>query len=80
LIKIAIASGKGGTGKTTLAVNLAKIIAERSKVVLYDLDVEEPNCNLFLKMTEFNQVVSNRQIPALNKDKCTYCGICSQKC
>lgn len=44
-MKIAIASGKGGTGKTTVAVNLALALEE---VQLFDCDVEEPNCNLFL--------------------------------
>ncbi len=53
-MKIAIASGKGGTGKTTLAVNLAsflsrEVLNENQKIVLVDLDVEEPNSGLFLK-------------------------------
>ncbi len=46
-MKIAIASGKGGTGKTTLTTNLASYLAERNPVVLVDLDVEEPNSGLF---------------------------------
>ena len=48
-MKIAIASGKGGTGKTTLATNLASYLAEKQKVVLTDMDVEEPNSSLFIK-------------------------------
>ncbi len=44
-MKIAIASGKGGTGKTTVSLNLALALSE---VQLFDCDVEEPNCNLFL--------------------------------
>ncbi len=47
-MKIAIASGKGGTGKTTLAMNLAVRLAETADVVLVDLDVEEPNSALFV--------------------------------
>jgi len=47
-MKIAIASGKGGTGKTTLSTNLASFIAETEKIVLVDLDVEEPNSALFI--------------------------------
>ena len=47
-MKIAIASGKGGTGKTTLSTNLAAFFAEEEQVVLADLDVEEPNSGLFI--------------------------------
>lgn len=47
-MKIAIASGKGGTGKTTLSTNLATYLGETKSVVLVDLDVEEPNSKLFL--------------------------------
>ena len=47
--KIAIASGKGGTGKTTISTNLAAYIAEYKTVALVDLDVEEPNLHLFLR-------------------------------
>ena len=48
-MKIAIASGKGGTGKTTLSTNLASYLAYENDVVLTDLDVEEPNSGLFIK-------------------------------
>ena len=48
-MKIAIASGKGGTGKTTLSTNLASFLAETREVVLVDLDVEEPNSGLFIQ-------------------------------
>jgi len=47
-LKIAIASGKGGTGKTTLSTNLAYFLASEHQVVLTDLDVEEPNSGLFI--------------------------------
>ncbi len=47
-MKIAIASGKGGTGKTTVSTNLASLLAEKIAVVLADLDVEEPNSGLFI--------------------------------
>ena len=47
-MKIAIASGKGGTGKTTISTNLAAYLAETADVVIADLDVEEPNTGLFL--------------------------------
>ena len=45
---VAIASGKGGTGKTTLSTNLATFLGEKHRVVLVDLDVEEPNSKLFI--------------------------------
>ena len=48
-MKIASANGKGGTGKTTLSISLATFLAESQKVVLVDLDVEEPNSGLFIK-------------------------------
>ena len=47
-MKIAIASGKGGTGKTTLSTNLAAFMSQSGQVVLADLDVEEPNSGLFI--------------------------------
>ena len=48
-MKIAVASGKGGTGKTTVAVNLAHLASEAGKTVhLMDCDVEEPNCHIFV--------------------------------
>jgi MinD superfamily P-loop ATPase len=56
---IAIASGKGGTGKTTFAVNIAMYLSEikRQKVVLSDLDVEEPNSKLFIDVDFKNSQV-----------------------
>ena len=55
---LAIASGKGGTGKTTVAVNLARVVG--SRVLLMDCDVEEPNAHLFLKGSVCGQVGSQR--------------------
>ena len=48
-MRIAIASGKGGTGKTTLSTNLSAYLAETQQTILVDLDVEEPNAGLFIK-------------------------------
>lgn len=79
-IKIAIASGKGGTGKTTLSTNLAAYLAEQSNVVLVDLDVEEPNSGLFLKGNFIHQEEKNKMIPRWEQDKCTLCGICQKVC
>lgn len=76
-MKIAIASGKGGTGKTTVAVNLALALEE---VQLFDCDVEEPNCNLFLgfEMEPVEEVIF--LVPEINPDKCTLCRNCSDFC
>jgi MinD superfamily P-loop ATPase len=52
-MKISIASGKGGTGKTTLSTNLSDFLSKKYKTVLVDLDVEEPNSGLFSKVIWF---------------------------
>ncbi len=76
-----IASGKGGTGKTTVSTNLAALLAERDPVILVDLDVEEPNSGLFINgATELSRVVRNKMIPEWKPDACTLCGICQQVC
>lgn len=79
-LKIAIASGKGGTGKTTLAVNWSKLLSEKYKVALYDLDVEEPDCHIYLDLDHTKTLKSTRKLPVVDEDICDYCGICSQKC
>ncbi|MEA3316639.1 MAG: ATP-binding protein [Bacteroidota bacterium] len=79
-MKIAIASGKGGTGKTTLATNLAAYISETEKIVLADLDVEEPNSGLFVKGELVNSEDKFKMIPVWEEDKCTLCGICTKVC
>ncbi len=80
-MKIAIASGKGGTGKTTLSVNLAAYLAETRPVILTDLDVEEPNSGLFLKKgrAEFRKDVF-RMVPSWKQSSCTLCGLCQEVC
>jgi len=79
-LKIAIASGKGGTGKTTLSTNLAAYIAEREEIVLVDLDVEEPNSGLFFKGKLIHEEDIFKMIPQWDEKKCTLCGICTKVC
>ena len=77
---ISIASGKGGTGKTTVAVNLALSLAENEEVQLLDCDVEEPNSHIFLnpEITETKKAFI--PVPEINKEKCTFCGKCAKAC
>ncbi len=79
---IAIASGKGGTGKTTVAVSLAIAAAEESseKPLLLDCDVEEPNSGLFLDIDYTSGRDTGVLVPEVNHEKCTYCGRCSEVC
>jgi MinD superfamily P-loop ATPase len=77
---IAIASGKGGTGKTTLSTNLSALWAEKRQVVLMDLDVEEPNSGLFLNGTLIKQEIIEKFIPQWNPDVCKLCGKCQEVC
>ena len=78
--KIAIASGKGGTGKTTLSTNLASFIAEQEEVVLADLDVEEPNSGLFFTGKLIHSEDNFKMIPQWNESKCTLCNLCQKVC
>lgn len=77
-MKIAIASGKGGTGKTMVTASLA--VTWGKPVVAVDLDVEEPNLHLFVKP----KIAGNRQaiieVPAVDESKCTFCRECAQLC
>jgi len=93
---ITVASGKGGTGKTTVAINLALAVASASEsasgqpqevagaahkgVIFLDCDVEEPNAGLFLKPTFTQREEVGILIPEVDFDKCTYCGRCAEVC
>jgi len=80
-MKIAIASGKGGTGKSTVATNLVYSLSHRHKnLCLLDCDVEEPNCHIFLK-PQFNKTETVYvDTPEINAEKCVKCGKCAQVC
>ena len=79
-MKLAIASGKGGTGKTTLAVNLALYAAATRRVALLDLDVEEPNSGIFLKGMLKREKPLFRAVPEWKQEACVLCGKCSELC
>ncbi len=80
-MKIAIASGKGGTGKTTVAVNLAYVASHNGQQVAYvDCDVEEPNGHLFLNPAIDVRRPVGKLIPKVNEHRCSFCGQCNQIC
>ncbi len=76
-MKIAIASGKGGTGKTLVSTNLFNVITDS---IYIDCDVEEPNGHLFLNSTIEKETIVSSLIPSVNPNKCNSCGICAQVC
>lgn len=75
---LSIASGKGGTGKTTIAVNLARVLGRKAR--LLDCDVEEPNAQLFINAVLGNPVPVTTPVPAVDEDACTMCGECGDLC
>lgn len=74
---ISVASGKGGTGKTTVAVNLA---LSNFDVQFLDCDVEEPNAHIFLKPEIKEQKKAYIPVPEVDSSKCVYCGKCAKVC
>jgi len=77
-MKIAVASGKGGTGKTTVAVSLA--LSAGGPVTLLDCDVEEPNAGLFLPHENATMRPVTVPVPRIDTDRCTTCGKCASFC
>jgi MinD superfamily P-loop ATPase len=81
-MKIAIASGKGGTGKTFISTNLYNLLQKKGlNVALVDCDAEEPNARLFLTegILKSSREV-NQKVPVIDESKCTYCGKCAEYC
>ncbi len=80
MLKIAILSGKGGTGKTTVATNLAWVLSKHLKVQLLDADVEEPDTHLFFPIRFSYEESVNILKPVIDKDVCINCGECVKVC
>lgn len=77
-MKIAVASGKGGTGKTTVSASLVSVWD--SPVIAMDLDVEEPNLHLFLNPEFTGNRTAQMEIPEADQSLCNLCGKCSDLC
>jgi MinD superfamily P-loop ATPase len=75
---ISVASGKGGTGKTTIAANLAVALGEPLQFL--DCDVEEPNAHLFLKPVMSQSIDVHLEVPEIDPARCTLCGKCQEIC
>ncbi len=78
-MKIAVASGKGGTGKSMVAANLAYTLAWTRQVTVVDCDVEEPNLHLFFPAPASTRDVT-MPIPVIDEMKCQHCGKCGEFC
>jgi len=78
-MKLVVASGKGGTGKTTVAANLAFILARSREVVAVDCDVEAPNLHLYFPSASC-EVPFRVPVPAFDPARCTLCGECGRFC
>ena len=79
-MRIAVASGKGGTGKTTVATSLALTLEAAGSVEFLDCDVEEPNAHLFLRPEISERTPVHLPVPRIDQAKCTVCGICAEAC
>jgi MinD superfamily P-loop ATPase len=76
---ITVASGKGGTGKTTVATSLAVSLADQSPVLL-DCDVEAPNAHLYLNPRFEERLEVTLQVPTIAENSCSFCGRCAEVC
>jgi len=80
-MKIAIASGKGGTGKTLVSTNLFRVAQEKGRIVtLIDCDAEEPNVGEFIRGTIASATPVVHNIPCIDSESCVFCGKCREWC
>lgn len=80
-MKIAIASGKGGTGKTFVSTNLFRAFKDLGySTLLVDADVECPNSLLFYELKKVDDTIIKEYRPIIHSDKCLYCGLCADYC
>ncbi len=79
---IAVAAGKGGTGKTLVATSLAIALAKKypGRVDLIDCDVEEPNADILLRPVLEKREPVHIKVPKVHEDKCIHCGACAKNC
>ena len=75
---VSVASGKGGTGKTTVTASLA--VTWNRPLMAVDLDVEEPNLHLFLQPEVSQTEVVTLEVPEVDEAKCTFCRKCAELC
>ncbi|MGC8658603.1 MAG: ATP-binding protein [Desulfomonilaceae bacterium] len=75
---VAVASGKGGTGKTTVATSLGVALGSRAQIL--DCDVEEPNCHILLKPAILTSDTVSLPVPSVDLKKCSLCGKCGEVC
>jgi MinD superfamily P-loop ATPase len=81
MIKIAVASGKGGTGKTFISTNLFHSLSKNNyRVIIVDCDAEAPNAIAFFESELIRKTEVTQQVPVINTDICTFCGKCHEYC
>ena len=78
-MRLAIAGGKGGTGKTMIAASLVEYLGN-NEVALFDVDVEEPDAHFFLGHEILDKKNHFRLVPRIDANKCNYCGLCARIC
>lgn len=77
---VAVSGGKGGTGKSVVAVNLSILLSKDRQLVLADLDAEAPNDHILLGVTLRNENPVNIMLPFIEYSKCIKCGVCAKVC